>query len=132
LRYNGKLTNIFFLAGVLNEPLIKNVQPIEKIKPESSSTFYFRLVTSDPTGARNQGPYIKSELLSRIKEMNGKETTQGSFLKYTAHEFKKLLRRQSENKIHLYQVDVPNKRYEFWQRDPLAIHLYTKAIALQN
>ncbi|TBO41079.1 transposase [Pedobacter kyonggii] len=29
----------------------------------------------------------------RINELNGKETAQGSFLKYTAHEFKKLLNR---------------------------------------
>jgi REP element-mobilizing transposase RayT len=28
-------------------------------------------------------------LIWRINEMNGKETSQGSFLKYTAHEFKK-------------------------------------------
>ena len=28
-------------------------------------------------------------LIWRVNEMNGKETAQGSFLKYTAHEFKK-------------------------------------------
>jgi REP element-mobilizing transposase RayT len=30
-------------------------------------------------------------LIWRTKELNGKETAQGSFLKYTAHEFRKLL-----------------------------------------
>lgn len=31
-------------------------------------------------------------LIWRINEYNGKETAQGSFLKYTAHEFKKMLK----------------------------------------
>ena len=30
-------------------------------------------------------------LIWRINELNGKETAQGSFLKFTAHEFKKML-----------------------------------------
>jgi putative transposase len=34
-------------------------------------------------------------LIWRIKEMNGKETPQGSFLKYTGHEFKKMLRTEN-------------------------------------
>ncbi len=36
-------------------------------------------------------------LIWRINEPNGKETSQGSFLKFTAHEFKKLLVREDTN-----------------------------------
>src|SRR5262245_54859931 len=46
--------------------------------------------------------------------LNGKETAQGSFLKYTAHEFRKLLR--AEGKLYLYKVNAENKKHEFWQR----------------
>ncbi|WP_156522708.1 hypothetical protein [Arachidicoccus ginsenosidimutans] len=57
---------------------------------------------------------------------------QGSFLKYTAHEFKKLLLKTNPGKLHLYKVNAINKHYEFWQRDPLAIHLFTQEVAYQK
>src|SRR5215204_5363943 len=42
-------------------------------------------------------------LIWRTKELNGRETAQGSFLKYTAHEFKKLLRKNHQNLYHSLQ-----------------------------
>jgi REP element-mobilizing transposase RayT len=71
-------------------------------------------------------------LIWRVKELNGKETAQGSFLKYTAHEFKKMLKNDADNSLASYAVTVANKRYEFWQRDSLAVHLYTKEVAYQK
>jgi REP element-mobilizing transposase RayT len=71
-------------------------------------------------------------LIWRANELNGKESPQGSFLKYTAHEFRKLIYREDENKLKLYKTDALNKEHEFWQRDPLAIHLYTKKVAFQK
>jgi putative transposase len=68
-------------------------------------------------------------LIWRINEDNGKESAQGSFLKYTAHEFKKIL---PQDELKNYAVEASNKRYEFWQRDPLAIQLYSKAVAYQK
>ncbi|MBX2900982.1 MAG: transposase [Cyclobacteriaceae bacterium] len=68
-------------------------------------------------------------LIWRINELNGKETPQGSLLKYTAHEFKKML---SQRELEGYAVSASNKQYEFWQRDPLAIHLYTQKVAYQK
>jgi len=65
----------------------------------------------------------------RTNELNGKESVQGSFLKYTAHMFKKLL---SSNELIYYYKNSINKNYEFWQRDSLAIHLYTPEIAYQK
>lgn len=66
----------------------------------------------------------------RCNELNGKESPQGSFLKYTAHQFKKIL--SVENQLQNYSVSALNKSYEFWQRDPLAIHLYSPEIAYQK
>lgn len=71
-------------------------------------------------------------LIWRINEHNGKETTQGSFLKFTAHEFKKMLIKEGNNELEHYAVDASNKSYEFWQRDSLAIHLYTRKVAYQK
>ena len=71
-------------------------------------------------------------LIWRINEPNGKETSNGSFLKFTAHEFKKMLRKEGPEKLSIYEVDAHNKLYEFWQRDSLAVHLYTKEVAYQK
>ncbi len=71
-------------------------------------------------------------LIWQINENNGKETTQASFLKYTAHEFKKMLKKEGNNKLSSYAVNATNKKYEFWQRDSLAIHLYNADIAYQK
>ena len=71
-------------------------------------------------------------LIWRINEMNGKETAQGSFLKYTAHEFKKLLKKDDENNLATFAVNASNKKYEFWKRDSLAIYLFSKEMAYQK
>jgi len=71
-------------------------------------------------------------LILRVNEKNGKETSQGSFLKFTAHEFKKELRKDNPSVLYKYRVKATNKEYEFWQRDPLSVHLYTKEVALQK
>lgn len=69
----------------------------------------------------------------RINENNGKETTQGSFLKYTAHEFRKLVMRgEGEFELSHFEVTASNKSHEFWQRDSLAISLYTQQVAYQK
>ncbi|WP_425392766.1 transposase [Ekhidna sp.] len=68
-------------------------------------------------------------LIWRTNSSNGKETPFGSFLKYTAHEFKKML---EENELQKFKVDVSNKRYEFWQRDSMAIELYSPKVVYQK
>ena len=69
-------------------------------------------------------------LIWKTNELNGKETAQGSFSKYTSHEFRKMLHR--EGKLITYKIEAGNKEHEFWQRDSLAFHLYSRRIALQK
>jgi len=71
-------------------------------------------------------------LIWRTRELNGKETPQGSFLKYTAHLFRRMLYKEDKGKLLSYKVDADNKELEFWQRDPLAIPLYSKKVAFQK
>jgi putative transposase len=68
----------------------------------------------------------------RVNEPNGKESPQGSFLKYTAHTFKKMLQKEGVGALASYKVEEKNKKYEFWQRDSLAIPLFTRKVALQK
>ena len=71
-------------------------------------------------------------LIWRVNEPNGKESPQGSFLKYTAHIFKKMLKEEGRQKLEAYGVDAENKKYEFWQRDSLAIPIFTRRVAVQK
>lgn len=71
-------------------------------------------------------------LIWRANTLNGKESPQGSFLKYTAHQFKKMLKQENAAKLESYKSDAANKAYEFWQRDPLAISLYSRKVAVQK
>ena len=71
-------------------------------------------------------------LIWRINELNGKETAQGSLLKFTAHAFKKMLLKESPAAIAKYAVEASNKSYEFWQRDSMAIRIYSKSVAIQK
>ena len=71
-------------------------------------------------------------LIWRIKELNGKETAQGSFLKHTAHQFKKTILKENADQLKLFAVNATNKKHEFWQRDSLAIELYSPNVAFQK
>ena len=63
-------------------------------------------------------------------QLNGKETPQGSFLKYTAHEFLKQLK--IEGKSCDYEVKAANKKHEIWQRDSLSIEIFSRHVAEQK
>ena len=64
--------------------------------------------------------------------MNGKESPQGSLLKYTAHRFKKKLKAEDRKRLESYKVNSSTKNYEFWQRDSLAIPVFSRDVALQK
>ena len=69
-------------------------------------------------------------IIWRQNKLNGKETPQGSFLKYTAHEFLKKLKVSGQSVF--YEVTAANKKHEIWQRDSLSVELYSRAVALQK
>jgi REP element-mobilizing transposase RayT len=69
-------------------------------------------------------------IIWRQNKLNGKETPQGSFLKYTAHEFLKRLKALGESK--LYEVNAANKKHEIWQRDSISVEIYSKPVAKQK
>src|ERR1700677_3951298 len=58
-------------------------------------------------------------LIWQLNAKNGKESAKGSFMKFTAHQFKSLLKDTDE--LERYKVSAHNKAYEFWQRDSLGV-----------
>jgi REP element-mobilizing transposase RayT len=69
-------------------------------------------------------------LIWQLNKNNGKESPKGSFLKFTAHEFKKKLK--ITGGLEKYKVSAANKSYEFWQRDSLAIEIWSRNVAVQK
>ncbi len=63
-------------------------------------------------------------------QLNGKETAQGSFLKYTAHEFLKILKAPRRSKE--YEIIAANKKHQIWLRDSLSVEIYSRAVARQK
>ena len=68
----------------------------------------------------------------QMLEMNGKEMPHTSFLKFTAHSFKKYLKTNKPEVLKFFAVEAENKEYEFWQRDSLAFELTKKETILQK
>jgi REP element-mobilizing transposase RayT len=66
----------------------------------------------------------------RMKSLNGKEMPHASLLKYTAHHFKQYA--TNTGNLASFYVDAANKEFEFWQRDSLAVRLYTRNVAFQK
>tara|TARA_B110000902_G_C14177117_1_gene539098 strand:- start:1 stop:549 length:549 start_codon:yes stop_codon:yes gene_type:complete len=71
-------------------------------------------------------------LIWKLNDYNGKELPSASFTKFTGHQFQKYLRDTNPALLEEYAVNFPNKRYEFWQRDSKAMHLYTTEMLLQK
>jgi putative transposase len=71
-------------------------------------------------------------LIWRINEMNGKESPLSSLLKYTAHEFKKMLVIDDDLNLAQFKVRAKNKQFEFWQRDSLVIEILSPEMAYQK
>ena len=62
-----------------------------------------------------------------MKEPNGKERPSASFNKYTSHMFLKYMRKSHSSALSHFKVDeLVDRRYRFWQRDPLAVWMDSK------
>ena len=71
-------------------------------------------------------------LLWNMIKLNGKESPAGSFAKYTAHLFKKLLAKNDVNYLESFCSDKADRKYQFWKRDPLAIQITNEKNLLQK
>jgi putative transposase len=63
---------------------------------------------------------------------NRKESVYASFFKFTAHQFQKKLRERNENHLSPYFVNKNDRKYQFWQRNPVNIDIYNERIFEQK
>ena len=122
------LNKIYFLTATIHKwlPLLESkenkeliINYLKKLSDENKIVVYGFVIMPNHV-----------HIIWKQNDMNGKETPQGSFLKYTAHEFLKSLKLKREN--HKYAVVVANKQHEIWQRDSLSIEIYSKEVAKQK
>lgn len=71
-------------------------------------------------------------IIWKINGSKNEELPHVSFLKFTAHSFKKYLVKNDEVSLRKYAVEAKNKEYEFWQRDSLAFLLDRRETAVQK
>ncbi len=71
-------------------------------------------------------------LLWEQLKMNGKEFPKNSFEKFTAHAFRKKLMIEYSQGLQKFAVNASDRQYNFWQRDPLAVRVFSRAMASQK
>src|SRR5690606_23120245 len=71
-------------------------------------------------------------LLWEMVSMNGKEMPHASSQKFTAQSIQKDLRMCHPEVLKFFHVGQKERSYRFWQRDPLAVQVNSKAMAEQK
>ena len=56
----------------------------------------------------------------------------GALLSYTAHAFKKLLKSRYPSVLPRFKVDLKDRDYQFWKRNPLSIAIFHNAVFIQK
>ena len=59
-----------------------------------------------------------------------KETSNGSFMKFNGHCFKKMLRQSNPDELKKYASEMIDRSFNFWQRDALPVILYSRQTAV--
>jgi putative transposase len=57
---------------------------------------------------------------------------QQSFLKYTAQQMKFYLLKNDIKELQHYRVKASDREFQFWERNPLSIDLWSRAVFLQK
>ena len=72
-------------------------------------------------------------LIWEMLAKNGKEMPQASFMKHTSHSFLKDLKSNHPQVLPSFELkNNPSRKYQFWQRNSLAIWLYTPMVIEQK
>lgn len=71
-------------------------------------------------------------LIWRIIPPHKREDVQRDFLKYTAQKIKADLESHHPNVLAQFYVGASDRKYQFWERNPLSVPLYNLPILLQK
>lgn len=71
-------------------------------------------------------------IIWEMVEPNGKEKPYESFLKFTSHQFQKILHRTNPNELCNYLVDESTRKHRYWKRDSLAVKMLSRDMLQQK
>jgi len=71
-------------------------------------------------------------LIWEMLEKNGKELPYASFMKFTAHKFQEDLKMNNPNFLSHFIAKEADRKYQFWQRNSLPVHLYSIEVVEQK
>jgi len=71
-------------------------------------------------------------LLWNQLRMNGKEFPKNSFEKFTAKSMIRHMQLDQPMDVRNYKVSASDRRYNIWQRDPLAVKIFSREMAIQK
>ncbi|WP_246343618.1 transposase [Adhaeribacter radiodurans] len=71
-------------------------------------------------------------LIWEFTQLNGKELPHASFMKFTSHQILIDLKKFHPEVLPYFEVSLKTRKYQFWQRDSLPIHLYSPSVIFQK
>lgn len=71
-------------------------------------------------------------LIWHIPEPYTLTEVKAALLSYTAHQFKKLLKVNYPQVLEKFKVDLADRQYQFWERNPLSIALHRDEVLYQK
>lgn len=71
-------------------------------------------------------------IIWRINENHQLQDVQRDFLKYTAQQIKLDLIEHHQAVLSNFEVNLKDRKYQFWERNPLSIDLYNRKIVEQK
>ena len=71
-------------------------------------------------------------LIWKINNSLKRENVQRDFLKFTAQQIKKNLEKEHPDVLEKFRVNAKDRRYQFWERNPLSVDLYSREVLEQK
>ncbi len=71
-------------------------------------------------------------LIWQVADKYKTSQVQHSFLKFTAQQFKFKLKESDSDLLEEFRVSASDRHYQFWERNPLSIDLFSRDVFLQK
>jgi putative transposase len=71
-------------------------------------------------------------IIWKINENHKLEDVQRDFLKYTAQMIKFDLNENHPQVLPYFEVNLKDRKYQFWERNPLSVDLYSREVVYQK
>jgi hypothetical protein len=71
-------------------------------------------------------------MIWKINERLQREDVQRDFLKYTAQQIKFDLEKNHPKVLERFKVNLKDRKYQIWERNPLSVDIYTREVLIQK